>query len=76
MSAAELLGYAASFFVVMSLLMRDIKRLRYINLLGCLLFVVYGLIIAAYPVAVMNAVAALINVYQLWRLRSGAGQGG
>lgn len=69
MSQTELLGYAASFLVVMSLLMGDIKRLRYINLAGCILFVAYGLMIAAYPVAVMNTAAAVINVYHLWRLR-------
>lgn len=68
MSQVELLGYTASFFVVMSLLMGDIQRLRYINLLGCVLFVIYGIFITAYPVAVMNAVAAVINIYHLWRL--------
>lgn len=72
MPQTELLGYAASFLVVMSLLMGDIKRLRYINLVGCVLFVIYGLMISAYPVAVMNAVAAVINVYHLWRLHSSA----
>lgn len=65
----EIIGYAASFFVVLSLLLADIKRLRYVNSFGCLLFVIYGLLIAAYPVVIMNSVALGINAYHLYKLR-------
>ncbi len=61
----ELLGYLASLFVAISLMMRSLTRLRVINLVGCLLFVVYGLIIGAYPVAVMNTFILLVNLYHL-----------
>ncbi|MBK8904910.1 MAG: YgjV family protein [Anaerolineaceae bacterium] len=61
----ELLGYLASLFVAISLMMRALTRLRVINLVGCLLFVVYGLIIGAYPVAVMNSFILLVNLYHL-----------
>ena len=61
----ELLGYLASLFVAISLMMRSLTRLRVINLVGCLLFVVYGLIIGAYPVAVMNSFILLVNLYHL-----------
>lgn len=64
----ELLGYSASIFVAISLLMSNIKKLRYINLVGCLLFVIYGVLIAAYPVALMNAFCAGINLYHLYKL--------
>lgn len=63
--SVELLGYIASGFVGLSLLMADIKKLRYINLFGCLLFVIYGLSISAYPVAVMNLFCAGINIYHI-----------
>lgn len=69
MQFTDLLGYAASIFVVISLLMSDIKLLRYVNFVGCVLFVIYGVYIAAYPVAVMNFVASGINIYHLLRLR-------
>ncbi|ABV38284.1 conserved hypothetical protein [Shewanella sediminis HAW-EB3] len=65
MMSAEILGYIASGFVGLSLLMGDIKKLRYINLFGCLLFVIYGLNISAYPVAVMNLFCAGINLYHI-----------
>lgn len=64
----ELLGYLGSLFVGISLLMTNMKRLRYINFVGCVMFVVYGLFIHAPPVVVMNAFCALINVYHIAQL--------
>ncbi len=64
----ETLGYLASAFVVISLLTSNIKHLRYLNMTGCVLFVIYGVLISAYPVAIMNAIAFLINSYHLIKL--------
>ncbi|MBK7894579.1 MAG: hypothetical protein WAS33_09350 [Candidatus Promineifilaceae bacterium] len=66
----ELLGYMASVFVAISLMMRSVTRLRMINLVGAVLFTVYGLVIAAYPVAVVNGFIVFVNLYylqQTWR---------
>lgn len=68
MSIAEILGYLASIFIACSLLMKDIKKLRYINSIGCILFVIYGIIIEAYPVALMNGFCVLINLYYLIKI--------
>lgn len=61
----EMLGYLASFFVAVSLTMRSLTKLRVINLIGSLLFTGYGLIISAYPVAMVNAFIVLVNLYYL-----------
>jgi hypothetical protein len=61
----EMLGYLASVFVAVSLMMRSLTRLRVINLIGALLFTAYGLIISAYPVAAVNAFIVLVNIYYL-----------
>jgi len=61
----EMLGYLASVFVAVSLTMRSLTKLRVINLIGSLLFTAYGLIISAYPVAVVNAFIVLVNIYYL-----------
>ena len=67
MNSFEMLGYLASIFVAVSLMMRSLTKLRVINLIGALLFTAYGLIIGAFPVAVVNAFIALVNVYYLWQ---------
>ncbi|HEX7150299.1 MAG TPA: hypothetical protein VF618_02340 [Thermoanaerobaculia bacterium] len=69
-SALQLLGYAASVLIATSLLMRSIVRLRVINLAGAATFSLYGFLIGAYPVAVLNLMTSLINIVQLVRLRS------
>jgi len=65
----EILGYAASALIAVSLMMRSVVRLRLINLGGAAAFSLYGFLIGAYPVGILNLMTASINVYQLLRLR-------
>lgn len=64
----EWVGYGASLMIAVSLLMTDLIKLRLINTVGCLLFVIYGFIVGAYPVAVANAAIIVINLYHLYKL--------
>lgn len=64
----EGLGYLASVLVALSLMMKSILRLRVINLIGAVCFTVYGVLIAAYPVATVNFIIALINIYFLFQM--------
>ncbi|WP_394130193.1 uroporphyrinogen decarboxylase [Shewanella maritima] len=64
----EVLGYMASVMVAISLMMKDIIWLRWINFVGCSLFVIYGVQIEAWPVAGMNAFVACINIYHLTKI--------
>ena len=61
----HIIGYIASALVAVSLMMSSILKLRVINLVGASLFTVYGLLIGAYPVAVMNLFIVLIDLYYL-----------
>ena len=61
----EIIGYAASVLVAISLMMSAIVKLRIINLIGCFIFTAYGLIIGAYPVAFVNGFIAIVNIYYL-----------
>jgi hypothetical protein len=65
----QLLGYAASVLIAISLMQRSVKRLRIINLVGATTFAIYGFLIGALPVGLLNTMTASINVYQLIRLR-------
>lgn len=65
----ELVGYAASIFIAISLTMTNILKLRIINSIGCLFFVIYGLNVGAYPVALANAIIIIINLYNLYKLK-------
>ena len=66
----ELIGYLGSILVAISLMMRSLLRLRVINLIGALFFTLYGILLGAYPVAFLNGLIVLIDLYylfQMWR---------
>jgi len=65
----EVFGTAASIIVAVSLMMKNIKWLRIINTVGAAIFAVYGILIAALPVAVLNAFIVVINIYFLFKMR-------
>src|SRR5512142_2274541 len=65
----QLLGYAASILIAVSLLMRSIVRLRIVNMAGAATFSLYGFLIGAYPVGLLNLLTTCINAVQLVRLQ-------
>lgn len=62
------IGYLASAFLALSLLVSNTFNLLYFNTLGCLIFIVYGALIHAFPVILSNSILLGINFYQLWKL--------
>lgn len=65
----EWFGTLASVVVAVSLTMKNIKRLRTLNLAGSLAFALYGFLISAWPVFGLNAFIVVVNVYYLARMR-------
>ena len=63
----EYIGYAASVFVIISFAIKnDLKKIRIVNLLGCVCFVIYGFMQGnLWPVIIPNAFVCFIQVYQL-----------
>ena len=65
------IGYAASFFVVLSFMLKDITRIRIVNLVGCILFVLYGIYSNyLWPIIIPNAVLCFIQGYHLIKKKS------
>ncbi|WP_348798611.1 uroporphyrinogen decarboxylase [Flavobacterium adhaerens] len=62
----EWVGYLASLALMISFLMKNIKALRIINSIGCLLFVVYGFMLAtSWPIIITNAFILGVNIFYL-----------
>ncbi len=64
----EWIGYIASSIVLVSLLMSSIKKLRWINLFGALLFGAYGFLIGSLPTGFMNLGIVIIDIYYLSKM--------
>ncbi|MUP46462.1 hypothetical protein E0K83_12010 [Gramella sp. BOM4] len=62
----EWVGYLASFFVGISFFMRNIIKLRYVNSVGCILFIIYGFLLNSWPVIITNLVIVCVNFYYLF----------
>lgn len=61
----ELFGYFASIVVAISFLMKSINKLRFVNMIGAMCFVIYSVAIKAWPVALINLFVVFINIYRL-----------
>lgn len=61
----ELIGIFATIFVLVSFLMKGEKLIRIINILGAILFVIYGAFIGSVSVWLLNGCLILIHIVKL-----------
>lgn len=64
----DLLGWGGSALLVYSLLQGRVLRFRVLNLLACVVLVVFNLLIAVWPMVAMNLVLCAINLWFIVRL--------
>lgn len=62
----EIIGYVGSALLLFSMMMKNMSTLRWINVLGCLAFIVYGSILVAVPIIITNAAILIVNLYYLF----------
>lgn len=62
------IGYLGSLVVLISLLMSSIKKLRWINLVGAVIFAFYGFMIMSIPTGFMNVGIAIIDIVFLVKM--------
>lgn len=65
MNWVELIGIAGTLFVLLSFLMKDLVKVRIINIIGALLFVIYGILINALSTWLLNGVLIIIHIIYL-----------
>lgn len=66
----EIIGISATIFVIISLLFKTttIKgsiMLRCFNLVGCTVFIIYGILLPTISTAILNSVCLIVDIYQL-----------
>ena len=69
----EYIGYLASLMVLLSFTMKAIKKLRVVNMMGCILFIIYGFFMPSLriglPIIIANAAILVVNAYYLFKLK-------
>jgi len=68
-TGTEYVGYLASFMVLISFTMKDVKKLRLVNMTGCVLFILYGFLMPSLriglPIIIANIAILTVNIYYL-----------
>ncbi|MEJ2637925.1 MAG: hypothetical protein P8184_21910 [Calditrichia bacterium] len=65
----EIVGYAASVLIAISMAMNSIVRLRLLGLAGSILFSFYGVLIHSVPVALLNGFVAGAHLFYLLQIK-------
>ena len=68
MNYLEVIGWIATTFVISSFLINDMLRLRAVNLIGAVCWLVYGIIASATSIIFLNVVIVGIQIFKLWGL--------
>ena len=65
---AVIAGYAASLLLAISLLVNNDLKFRWLNTWGCIAFIIYGILIHAFPIILTNVILLLINAFYLIKI--------
>ena len=61
----EIIGTLASVIVLISFLMKGEKNIRLVNIIGAIMFVIYGILINAFSVWFLNGALFIIHIIKL-----------
>ncbi|MCI1641147.1 MAG: hypothetical protein LKI58_11610 [Actinomyces sp.] len=75
MSVYEVMGWAGSVLVVVSLMLPSVRRFRWLNLTGSALATIYNVIFGIWPFAAMNLAITLIDAWWIVRIERDARRG-
>lgn len=66
----EWLGIAGTLFIILAFTMNGERKIRVLDLIGALLFIIYGVTIRSFSTILLNVVLVVVQAYKLLRRRS------
>jgi hypothetical protein len=64
----EALGWIAMFITISSFFFHQMKTLRVVNLIGCLVWMIYGTLIVSTPIVLTNV--AILLTHAFWFMKN------
>lgn len=64
----EIVGIIASLFIIIAFTTKGEKKIRIIDSMGALIFIIYGFLIHSISVSLLNSVALLVNIYHVIKM--------
>ena len=65
----ECFGYLGMALILLSMMMNNVEKLRWLNLSGSIISMVYGALTHTWPTAILNFGLAVIHIVKLIHLR-------
>ncbi|RPG56161.1 MAG: uroporphyrinogen decarboxylase [Flavobacteriales bacterium TMED96] len=65
MDTLNIVGWAATIFIIISFLINNMLWLRIINMLGAALWLTYGIIDTSYSIIFLNVIIVSIQFYKI-----------
>ena len=65
----EIFGYLGMILILLSMMMNSVEKLRWLNLAGSIISMVYGALTHTWPTAFLNFGLAVIHIVKLIRMR-------
>ena len=62
------IGYFASGVIALSMTMNSILKFRWVNIVGAFSFAIYGFLIGAFPVMLLNSIIVMVDIYYLHKI--------
>ena len=66
----EIFGYIGTALVLISMMMTSVKALRWVNLSGAVISMIYAILVNTWPVAALNLGLIIIHIVKLSRMKN------
>lgn len=66
----EWIGIAGTLLIILAFTMNGERKIRIFDLIGALLFIIYGVTIRSFSTILLNVVLVVVQAYKLLRRRS------
>jgi len=74
MEYPEIIGILAGIFVLISFKLSGERKIRLVNIVGALLFVIYGIMIGSISIWLLNVLLIIIHGFKLIKLGKNEGE--
>ena len=67
---SEILGYIGTVLVLISFIPKDIKKIRIINIFGCIVWIISAIFSKSYSVMTLNGILMIVHVVHLIKMKN------
>lgn len=65
----EIIGILGTMFIIIAFILNGELKIRIFDLIGAILFVIYGITISSFSTILLNTILIIIQVYKIYKLR-------